>query len=76
MNSPGPELAQVGPLLEESARARARLQTCKEYPVFLNNQKRGHNTIQWSHWHLQKPPASSISSQAEVHDDERRWAAL
>jgi hypothetical protein len=45
MNSPGPELAQVGPLLEESARARARLQTCKEYPVFLNNLKRGRSTI-------------------------------
>jgi hypothetical protein len=37
MNSPGPELAQVGPLLEESARAHARMQTFTETPVVLNN---------------------------------------
>jgi hypothetical protein len=32
MNSPGPELAQVGPLLEKSARARARMQTLHRGP--------------------------------------------
>jgi hypothetical protein len=45
MNTPRPELAQVGPLLEESARSRARVQTCKEDPVFLNNLKRDRSTI-------------------------------
>jgi hypothetical protein len=32
MNSPGPELAEVGPQLEESARARARVQTLRIGP--------------------------------------------
>jgi hypothetical protein len=77
MNSPGLELAQVSPQLEESARARApACRFCKEDPVLLNNLKRGRSTIPGVTDSLQKPPPCSISSQAEVHDGERRGAKL
>jgi hypothetical protein len=72
MNSPGPELAQVGPLLEESA----RVQTCKKDPIFLYNPKEPKTLFDAVADTLQKPPSSSISSQAEVHDGGRRGAKL
>jgi hypothetical protein len=77
MNSVGSELAQVGPLLEESARARAPVcRLFKKDPVFLYNPKEPKTLFDAVADTLQKPPPSSISSQAEVHDGERRGAEL
>jgi hypothetical protein len=67
MNSSGPKLAQVSPLLEESARA-CRL--CKKDPIFLYNPKEPKTLFDAVADTLQKPPPSSFSSQAEVHDGE------
>jgi hypothetical protein len=45
MNSVGSKLAQVGPLLEESARARARVQTLQGRPCLFVQPKRVQDTI-------------------------------
>jgi hypothetical protein len=79
MNNVGSELAQVGPLLEESAPAPApapACRLCKKDPVFLYNPKEPKTLFYAVADTLQKPPPSSISSQAEVHDGERRGAEL
>jgi hypothetical protein len=49
MNSPWPELAQVGPLLEESARARLRWRVCTEAPDSLDNSLRTPSHYSSSH---------------------------
>jgi hypothetical protein len=77
MNSPGPELAQVSPQLEESAPTRApACRFCKEDHVLLNNLKGGRSTIPRVTDSLQKPPPCSIFSRVVVHDGERRGAEL
>jgi hypothetical protein len=45
MNSSGPKLAQVIPLLEESARARARVQTLQERPCLFVQPERAQDII-------------------------------
>jgi hypothetical protein len=75
MNSPRPELAQVGPTTGENARAPTVL-TLRIGPIVLNNLKRGRSTIPRVTDSLQKPPPCSISSQPEVHDGEQRGAEL
>ena len=56
MNSVGSELAQVGPLLEESTRARApACRLCKEDPIFLYNRKSRRHYLMQSLTFANKP---------------------
>jgi hypothetical protein len=76
MNSIRPKPAQVSPLQEKSAPARARAdfaRTTLSFQITRSGVTTLFNRVTDT---SQKPPTSSIFSQAEVHDDERRWAAL
>jgi hypothetical protein len=73
MNSPGPELAQVGPRDGESAPARLVLQ---KPPIDLNNWKGVTVLFLCVTDMFEKHPYASIPLRTEVPDGERRRATL
>jgi hypothetical protein len=78
MNSIGPKPAQVSPtwIGNGNAPARPRWRICTEDPVFLYNSKEHKTLFDAVADTLQKPPPSSISSQAEVHNGKQHGAKL
>jgi hypothetical protein len=76
MNSSGLNPARTGPARVEARPRAPALQVLQKGPIFLNNLKRGHNTIPCVADSLRKHPCASIPLRTEVPDGERRSAEL
>jgi hypothetical protein len=74
MNSNGLKPARASPWTGKRTRACRRCPICAEDLDHSNNRWRTPGYYSLSHWHSQLGPRSSISSQPQVLDGERRWA--